>query len=572
MPNNKQKQKRKAALQSIIDPKILSEVLPTSRGYKETKEKKRVFEHKDPVIVKMISSAGPGPRPSGYHTAQKTIKGVAKGNAVVLAAALPVCCPPVRVPGPYRDSPSATASLYNVSDIDFSTGTNMGDPPLLENGEMTMFVSKDPLHAYGSVVRNPFPLLTESKYQLMRELDVGSIGSLPTSGTAGPNFVYVMPASTLQFDVYSACATPEAASTWSPHGEAYFPFTQCGHNGYYMNASTSNRASFFVVNESSAAIMESETTLTMLSFTGTEWAEVTSAPATGFNAGYVAINVVTVPGTVNGGIYRLRISSNVVGGNAMTFSVFMRTSSDCIGFKPIPGILDHMEHLEAFRVTAASLMYSPTVAKLQEAGTLLGVQLPPNVPLDQFLSYNELSILPGMFQKGLEKGIYGFHKPSTDSELEFKHPFPGLTGDNPRNVGHTVARQSSSSNWYDNGGWLVVNIKVPLGDVGVWPSAKGYMTVNFGCEYMTTSQWPQQLYPAMDWQHYVDLLRDIKSVPQWHENHMHIDDIRQALLGAGRKAIKLAPSLLQILSMYGPPRFRPALGIGKELLEALMAL
>jgi hypothetical protein len=499
---------------------------------------------------------------SGFGAAQGHLKQALGNNEVALAAALPVCCPPVRVPGQYRDAPSATASLYEVTDVSFETPTFA--EPLVPHGQYFAAVSKDPLHCKATYSAKPFASANWA-YAMVATPDYGAIGSRDyVAGTASTRYVYNVPSGVQSYNVVPEYAVPTPASTWDPHGDVLFPFFESGHGGYYVNSDPTGITAFRIRREGGGTLTETSTSFTLHQFSGSEWEAVATVSAAGFNAGSDVTLFVPFPATsgVNGALYRLTVEKSIATDGNYSFSVRFSGICDTIGFSPLPGLTDHASHIESFRVTSASIMFTPTVPELHEAGTLVGVQLPPYVPVDQFLDYAAVTELPQMRQKDIKNGIYGFHKPGCDEELEFEHPFPGA-GPAAIANGLFAGRNSTRSAWYSKSGWIVVFAKVPL-DGTSYPSGNGYLTTNYGCEYTTTSQWPQQLYPRLDFEQYTAMLRELKDVQQWHENAFHIRDIKNALGNAGKFALELAPTLMALLERFGPPQYRPLAGIGRE--------
>jgi hypothetical protein len=211
------------------------------------------------------------------------------------------------------------------------------------------------------------------------------------------------------------------------------------------------------------------------------------------------------------------------------------------------------------RILSSSVMMTPHPSLLYEGGQVSAFQLPGGVDLldaittqDPFgyISTQALSItLP------LKKGMYGFHRPSSVGDFEFKDFIVNRGG---------VTTGFDAPLFFGN--WVVMAASVPLVD-GAYPSGSCHVTFNFNVEFRTENTWFLQLPPGTAPEDYTNGVALLRNIPQFYENPKHLSDIIKLLRSGARKVLVNSPAILELVGALFP-QFK-GMGAAGALLKGL---
>jgi len=214
------------------------------------------------------------------------------------------------------------------------------------------------------------------------------------------------------------------------------------------------------------------------------------------------------------------------------------TGISCFGHKCIPGFEAECLSMDNYRVNGAAVMFTNTSSTLNEQGKVSGVQAPRGkFWYDYTASYAQVAGAPGSMRGVAKKGLYGFMKPSGDEDTQLRT----YTESN----GLVVMDSFWPLALEDQPAYLV--IRASIDDAS---GQDGYFTYWWGIEWGTTNKWRNSVIPGGDPLTTMNVLRELKKLPQWHENPLHIKDILTGLKNvartAGRMFFQHAPTIMGI--------------------------
>lgn len=269
------------------------------------------------------------------------------------------------------------------------------------------------------------------------------------------------------------------------------------------------------------------------------------------------------------GYYAFSVISNITYTTANPVNHFFLTFSQTLkgsgfGFSPLPKIEEMTQNVDGIRVSGVSIMLSPHPSAFNLGGEVAGVQLPPADSWHSVVNTKDIiSVVTNLqtaYTGKLKNGIYGFMKPTSTADFAMTEPF--------------IMIDSVVSAYYNPiqppGGWLVVVAAVGANSTGgssTYPGGLAYLTLASGVEYRTTNVWLSVQPPSDDPLMFERGIAALRGVAQWHENPFHIKDIMKSVFSAGKTALRLAPSIANLVA-----QFVPGVNPSKALLGSLAAL
>lgn len=256
-------------------------------------------------------------------------------------------------------------------------------------------------------------------------------------------------------------------------------------------------------------------------------------------------------------------SSAVMNTTSFRMTMVMMHKGSGFGFSPMPHVEEMALNIDGLRSTAISIMLSPHPSVLNLGGEVAGVQLPPSESWNSIVEgegsdpLNIISNMNGAYTGKLKDGIYGFLKPTSTEDFQMQEPF----------ILYDEAITAYRNPVQPAGGWLVVTATVPATATNTFAGALAYLTLAHGVEYRTTNVWLSVQPPTSDPRVFSDAIYTLRSVTQWHENPWHIKDIFKSVMSAGKSALKLAPTIAELVSA-----FVPGVAPSKAILASLSAL
>ncbi len=207
-------------------------------------------------------------------------------------------------------------------------------------------------------------------------------------------------------------------------------------------------------------------------------------------------------------IFSQTASSAAIGTLQVTISAGVVTPAHLA----LNGIINNSASAEAFKVYAASVMYTNTASPLNRQGKVAGIQLPAGSWWDQYLNFDTIADLESADSRDVVNGIYGFLKPTQPRDIDFI-PFDTVSTNNLSTDTWWPLRRPSD--------FLAVAVKVLASSNG----QDGYFTIAHAFEFRTTDPW-REVEMAHISPHTVEFAMMLVSrCPQWHENPLHLSDI-----------------------------------------------
>lgn len=351
----------------------------------------------------------------------------------------------------------------------------------------------------------------------------------------------------------------------SIHGYTYYNVDANARKGTWIEAGENTTVTFgtafamSVVNVTARA-----SSVRPYKWNGDTWTPMQSTIA--FDPG--TLNSTTVWPCYSSGYYAFEVVTQVTASAVLTtlnyrISMVLKHIGSGFGFRPMPHVEEMALNIDGIRPSAVSIMLSPHPSVLNLGGEVAGVQLPPNEQWNSIFEgtgvspIDTIANLNGSYTGKLKDGIYGFLKPTSTDDFAMTEPFILLDDEIS---GYRNPLQPA-------GGWMVIAANVPATAPNVYAGALAYLTLAHGVEYRTTNVWLSVLAPKSTPQVFADAIYALRDVEQWHENPWHIKDIFKSVMSAGKTALKIAPTVAELISA-----FIPGVAPSKAVLASLSAL
>jgi hypothetical protein len=367
----------------------------------------------------------------------------------------------------------------------------------------------------------------------------------------------------------------------NPHYAVSRQWAQPGYNSihgytYYNVDANARKGTWLEAGENTNVVFGTSVAMALTSITaravsirpylwnGDTWTPLNATAA--FDPGTLNSTIAYVP--VTSGYYAFDAVVQVTS-SAVINSLFFRMTmvvnhrGSGFGFSPMPHVEEMALNIDGLRASAISIMLSPHPSVLNLGGEVAGVQLPPNEQWNSIFEgtgvspIDTIANLNGSYTGKLKDGIYGFLKPTSTDDFQMVEPFILLDDEIS---GYRNPLQPA-------GGWLVIAATVPATSTNVYAGALAYLTIAHGVEYRTTNVWLSVANSNASPRVFSDAIYTLRDVAQWHENPWHIKDIFKSVMSAGKTALKVAPTIAELVSA-----FIPGMAPSKAILASLSAL
>lgn len=237
-----------------------------------------------------------------------------------------------------------------------------------------------------------------------------------------------------------------------------------------------------------------------------------------------------------------------------------------IGHRPIPGIEDR-NLLAGIRINGCSIMITPDSVELAKGGRITGAQTDTGFEVESVVKNADgedpnalLDNMPGSVGMDFSKGGYAFHKPRTEASFERRIPFKHNNDYVPRAVFGSDAPQHTVSSYTCDllapDGWLAYAVTTPPNVLGgaaaAYPGGIVHTTYSFSVEYWHYDVWIGKRLPPLGASAFDDVMERIATAPQFHENPLHVEDLRRWYNGAMPVLKKFGPGVRTLLSLLFP--------------------
>lgn len=328
-----------------------------------------------------------------------------------------------------------------------------------------------------------------------------------------------------------------AVTDFQPHGPTQYPGIAQGSDGKFVWLDTLSTAG--LTNSITAAFNASLTSGQQAKMCLDRWddgrieEELVSGSAVSGQSSIVLL----VPYS---GYYAVRFASNF--NCTITNLRYYNNGSPVYCHLPLPGLTANAASAPAIRVTAASLMYTNEAAPLNKQGKITGLQAPEGLGWTKYVAggnpFANVSGDNNAVTMPANNGLYGFLKPTKMTDFDFRAHLE-MTGDGVLIDSHYPLREQSA--------YLVISVSITVA-----AGRDSYWTRTYGIEYETTDVWRSLDAPNLRASEFQAALLLLKSVSQWHENPLHWSDVKKAVAGALRTAVRLAPQIQKLASTALP--------------------
>lgn len=178
--------------------------------------------------------------------------------------------------------------------------------------------------------------------------------------------------------------------------------------------------------------------------------------------------------------------------------------------KASPGIEDNLANIKTYSVLGSSLMYTNTASPLNRQGKIVARELPSKSNWLDYLNFDQVANLSLAEVRDAPEGMYAFTRPSAGTFGNFKTLVYDATDENEEYL-YTILPDEP---------FVIIHASV-----STTAGQDGYLTINQSIEYTSTSQWIEQKVGEMSNDDVKVALRLLSSMPQFHENPLHFDDV-----------------------------------------------
>jgi len=180
----------------------------------------------------------------------------------------------------------------------------------------------------------------------------------------------------------------------------------------------------------------------------------------------------------------------------------------------MPNFETEIINMDQVRMTGVSIMYTERASDLNAQGSIVGAQVNGDKDWTDFITdgFDALTALKQMEVLPAKNGFYTFVKPSTISDLDYEKYSP-MKLVNGIQVGTYFDLDSSSS-------YVAIYAKVQ-----VLGGRDAYLTLAQGYEYLSNNTFREYGMARVRPEVFSDALYELTSVPQFHCNPTHFEEI-----------------------------------------------
>lgn len=459
------------------------------------------------------------PAGAGYAKMKRSV--LSLNDVTAAAIALPHEFSPIRVADEYSTKHTSIASPYFLETLDASTQVSrMLDVTV--PGTMVFFLFKDTARAYARSLVN-----TSNKPYNYAAMFV----------------TFTLPSASLEWNYGGEMSLPLChfkdtnvgnSAYLHPHGDILYCGDHGGKKGVWMNA-----GEVFTINVSA---VPTGGELTIYILRGKTWVNTESVALTTTLSYTMALN----------GYYSFSLNDTTAAGGTGTVNYVNISNATSfptvLGFLPLPGVVNKAGVLSASRTIGASLLVSNVSQQLKRGGVCNMSQVSPGADLANILAYAPTysNQDPSSSYTGTwDFGVYGYITPIGPEDFMFKEPFTTSVG-----IGSSTMLDCSFELVPDLG-FLVATVTSAV-DTTTYPSNVCLVTVSYGVEFITNDNWFVADTSRVSVDQYKHGLVLLKTIPQFHENPLHIKQLLQSILAGGKNVLRYGPAVLAALTSIVP--------------------
>jgi hypothetical protein len=231
-------------------------------------------------------------------------------------------------------------------------------------------------------------------------------------------------------------------------------------------------------------------------------------------------------------------------------------STTVYAHRALPEIEANFSSMSDVKINGLSAMFTNTSQALTRQGEFAGLQVNENKIWQDHAFYSKINGLAGVKFTKADEGMYGFIKPTSPSDMaDFLGEFEtfNVASIDPANF------RSTGPAGLSDGAFIMPPNKpyiVMCGIQSASVSRTGVYTMAWQIEYKTLSQWRELAIPETSIQSIEVGVRALASMPQWHKNDFHLDDVWNWLKDAAGTVvngiIEYGPTVLKGAAMLAP--------------------
>jgi hypothetical protein len=382
----------------------------------------------------------------------------------------------------YSSDPTVALTLHSIVPINQSTGCH-GTYAWQPSGQFTVYSFRDALRSFVYFAANP----TSRAYQYNAAFynDQATPASVTGSATLRPQF---------QQGVDFAYFSTQTLAAWTPHGNILYPGVLGESKFVWLDiaaAITFTLTSADATNELAVYIFDGDArqpaAAVVFSATGG-----TTATFTAIEPGYYTFAISNTSGTAN------------------TYSAQINGTGDVWAHQSMPFVDNHLVDFNRVRVLAVSALVSNCASALNREGIVYAAQLPGAKLWFQNQSITNISNARTAFVAPLEKGVYGYLKPSGSDDFAYQ------------TAAMTENGIVSSTGYRLDMGYSYLAYTMTTSQVGtVWPGIDLVLTVSVALEMVTDDQFFEAHVSEFSVVQFQTAMEKLSVMEQFHENPSH---------------------------------------------------
>lgn len=449
-------------------------------------------------------------------------------NPVTRIASM-LCDPQNNVVERFKDSFSTTKSAVAQPENQIRVQWNYASQPNTANlqglplTDFAVFAFRDPIR---SVVYSALQPSAASYYNYVGRLNY-QLYTLNPKDEVPLEFLYFEPHA--------------SKGNWKPHGNILGVGKNLGRVGVWIDAIPAAAQSTATMYFGEAVVAANSVTMVAYKFVAGRWLQGGLATVT------TAATSVQIQITASG-YWAFEISNQ--DSIAHTTSSFEIESSTSLGLVWAHLGLNQLmptnaANVQSMRMLAVSLWLQNNASPLNQQGTLVSAQLLAGQDwfgtfVSQVNTYNAIAAVESDSERRLQKGYYGFLKPSKREDFDYMQPFEGL-----------VLGTASGSSTLSMPKSATFDLNTPNDYLGMCASCSvqgggdANITIATATEFRTQNDWYGQAPPTASTKDWEEALAAVATMRQHWDNDIHVAGILKTI---GQLGAYAGPAL----SLFGP--------------------
>jgi len=200
--------------------------------------------------------------------------------------------------------------------------------------------------------------------------------------------------------------------------------------------------------------------------------------------------------------------------------------------RPLPDFSINGPATQGIRINAVSMMYTNEAPIMEKQGKIVAYQVPEGKSWTGFINnFDNASRANGSSLMVAASGAYAWLKPTKPEDFNFMNEVE-YAQSNLINSAFPLKPQSA---------FLMLYTQINEAD-----GQSGYYTFGYGIEYQTTDVWRVIAESAYNATLYSEVMAQLKTMPQYAENPLHIKDMVAGAKKIAAGIVKYAPKAIKL--------------------------